>query len=582
MYSQFFIRKRSGTYAETLEAFGVAILVNEILERSAVGGRKITIEDKGLQYLVTTNRSITNEMLDNLGYFQIIKFLIKDNNTVVPSGIAQSECFDYPSQKAEHDHYKGLYDKIEKDNALSSEHKRKARKELAERKISEFGVKTDVEYDVYRELIKNPYASFIKLYSNLSENQNRFPGLVREVLRYYAELPITDREYKLTEEKPTAQQLLNPNQGKGLNRNKADSASMGNLNGSWISETMKISGALQMMTVQYLKVGSGYDLKVYVPEFCNIRLSEGLRLIIEFKRHLKGASPIKLDVLNLLNLIIKFIERTPEYNKGKVKNTIRGFHSVYQKDLGQNKAVANIAFVSTPDFVAYNNKEEGREWITILEEQRNIIASIEEQGDSIQGLQNYRSFLGSSGTTALQYFAHFNYWYAGYLMQAIDREKYYVKPFKTEILTKFYTYMDSRLSEIIHNEGFQSVAQAIRKSTVTLQYTPKESRRFGIRYGLAQQLQNKSKSKVDLATFIGEFVGTYNAETARSAEKNNGQAFRANVKDTELLQFYELLDNFPPRLIGALLTSYGFALTKKETPPEAVANGEDTEIETIN
>ena len=123
------------------------------------------------------------------------------------------------------------------------------------------------------------------------------------------------------------------------------------------------------------------------------------------------------------------------------------------------------------------------------------------------------------------------------------------------------------LTEIISNEGFQAIASAIRKSTVSLQYTPKDQRKFEIRYGLAQQLQNKSKSKGDLATFIGEFIGLYNAETGRYAEKY-GKAPRATVKDKELQSFYEILDNNQPRLIGALLASYGFALTSKENPKE--------------
>ncbi len=586
MYKEFFIHKQSGTYAENLEAFGVAILVNEILQRLEVSGRKIVIEDKGLYYLVTPNKEITAEMLGNLSYFQVVKFLINKSETPIPKGIAKTDCFDYPAQKAEQDWYKAEYDRIEKNKDLNAEKKKVAKQDLAKQKLSEFGKKIDAEFDVYRELIKNPYTSFTKLYENFYQNQDDFSELLKGVLDYYAGFKAKKSKIKLVDEKPTSQQLFNPNQGKGLNKSKANNASMGNLNSYWITETMKISGALKMMSVQYVKVGSGYDLKIYVPEFKNIQLSEGLRLITEFKRYLKSVSPVKLDILNIIDLVIKFIELTPEYNKGKVKNTIQGFHSVYQKDLGQNKAVANIAFINTPDFIEYTDKQEGRDWIEILRNQRAIITSIEELGDSIQGLQYYRNFLGSTGQTALEYFSNFNYWYAGYLMQALDKEKYYVKPFQIETLNKFYNNMNTKelnLTEIIENEGFRAVASAIRKSTVTLQYTPKENRKFDIRYGLAQQLQNKSKSKEDLATFIGEFIGIYNAETGRNAEKNGGKASRANVKDEELIQFYALLDKTPPRLVGALLASYGFALNKKEAPDsEAITNEDSIETENEN
>jgi hypothetical protein len=50
MYKEFYIYKKTGTYSETLEAFGLANLINEILQRSNIGGRKITIENQDSCY----------------------------------------------------------------------------------------------------------------------------------------------------------------------------------------------------------------------------------------------------------------------------------------------------------------------------------------------------------------------------------------------------------------------------------------------------------------------------------------------------------------------------------------------------
>lgn len=144
-----------------------------------------------------------------------------------------------------------------------------------------------------------------------------------------------------------------------------------------------------------------------------------------------------------------------------------------------------------------------------------------------------------------------------------------------------------KLGDRINNPGFISIARAIRRSTVSLQYTPKREREFNIRYGLAQELQVKSKSTDDLATFIGEFVTTYNAETARYEElRRNSNAegsksARAVVKDAELNAFYHLLDGHSSRLVGALLGSYGFALTAKEqpSPPRTDSPIDSAEIE---
>lgn len=579
MFREFTIYKQSGTYAETIEAFGLAILLNEILQRSETTGIRITIEDKQSYFSVVSNKEITTEILQKISYFPIIKFLIKDTETIIPEDVSINQCFDYPTQKAEQDKYKEEFNRINNNPDLSADEKKIARNKLTQQKNDAFGLSIDAEYDIYKELKQNPYASYMKLYENFHANKNDFTALLTNILSYYANTEIQNNKVNLVDKSPTSQQLINPYQGKGLNKLKANNVSMSNLKSFWITETMKISGALQMMAIQYVKVGSSYDLKVYVPEFKQIQLTKAKNIFKEFKRYLKSTTPIKLDIVNIIDLTIRFIILTPEYQKGKIKNTIKGLHTVYQKDLGQNKAVANIAFINTPDFIVYSNKDESKEWIDILKTQKNLINSIEETGNSTQGLQNYRNFLNSNGERSLDYFHSFIRWYAIYLMQSLDNDKYYIKPFETETLNKFYNNMDKQnlnLKEIIENEGFQAIAKAIRKSTVTLQYTPKENRKFDIRYGLAQQLQNKSKSTEDLATFIGEFIGTYNAETARYVEKSNkaiktnvkDKKIRANVKNEELMQFYSLLDKKPAKLIGALLSSYGFSLNKKETSEE--------------
>ena len=256
MYKEFYINKTSGTYAETLEAFGLAILINNILERSNVSDRKVTIADNSYMYVVSSNREITEDMLLKLRYFQIIKFIKKEASQEIPAGI--TDCFDYPANKALQDEYKEQFKQIEK--LKGDEVKKLARKALNEAKLSEFGKKIDSEYDVYREIIKNPYSGFNSLFQNFHNYQESFSVLIKEVLDKYTEKSFSKRAFKLNDEKPTAQQLYNPNQGKGLNKSKANNASMGNIDSNWISETMKISGALKFMICQLVKDGSSYDL----------------------------------------------------------------------------------------------------------------------------------------------------------------------------------------------------------------------------------------------------------------------------------------------------------------------------------
>jgi hypothetical protein len=305
-----------------------------------------------------------------------------------------------------------------------------------------------------------------------------------------------------------------------------------------------------------------FDMKVYVPVFNEMILEEKNTLLKKFKRIASSNTPIKLDILNTFKMCELFLNEHKIRRKRKLKEFLLGFHVVYQKQLSQHtKSVTNIGFLETPNFIDLEDK---KDWLAIIEDQKKIMNGITEQGDSMIGLLAYRNFL--NGSNINEYFK-FHYWYAPYLMHELNKKQTYVTTNKIETLNKIFTLMDISFKEIIENEGFQSVAAAIRKSTVSLQYTPKDQRKFDVQYGLAQKLQNKSKSKDDLVTFIGEFIGKYNSDTARKREKT-GQNFRANVKDKELLAFFELTDKVSSKVLGAMLAAYGFALNKKEKSAE--------------
>ena len=567
MYKDFIVKKQSGTYAETLEAYGVANLINEILIRSNLANNVI-IEDKKTHYLVSSNKEITEEMIGKVKYFQIVKFILKDQTKDLPDGVI--DYYDVQKQKGIMDEFSNRRNEISTNSTLNQDQKKIASKALLKERLGEFGYKIDSEFGVYREISKNPYLSFLNIFENINSNKSDFSNLINTVMTFYTTGNLAKSIITLVDANPTAQLLYNPSQGKGLNKNKANNASMGNLSSGWIRETMKISGALSMMICQYVKSGTSRDLKIFVPEFHHIGIMEARNIIFEFKKSLSSSTAIKSDIINILDLSVKFIERTPEYKRGKIKNTIKGFHVVYQKKLGgptKPGTVSNIGFINTPNFIEYLTTQEGKDWIDILEQQRSLVSNIEELGDSIQGLNNYRNFLGSSNQAALNNFNKFSYWYAGYLMQQLTKGNNFIRTFNTDSLTKLYKFMEPNLTEIIHNDGFKAVAKAIRNSTIKLQKSSGfqiTHKRFQIRYGLAQELNNKSKSKTDFTTFIGEFLAKYDAETAKHKQNNESILFRPNVREDEKNKFFELLDIYPSKLVGALLSSYGFALEKYE------------------
>ena len=560
MYYTFKVKKTTGTYSDSLEAFGLANLINDIQSRAELPHAKLLIEDKGLYYEVTSKPEIQLDQIQELSYFPLFQYVIRNTSETFDENY-----FDYPKQRDLKKERQELTQKAYKEFAG------KDKLELLKQKLKEIERIYSEEkiispqLDVYSQVITpNNFVGFDKLYRNISSNKEFFSEIVQAILDNYSgrKVKLDTKALKGFDDNVTALQIYNPTTGKGQNNVKASSASTGQIRLNWISETMKISGALTNMLCQLVKVGNSYDMKVVVPDFKKAEYNKQKQITLAFKKNIKGNTPLKVDIMNLLIVNKQLIECTDEYSNFKAKNILTGLHSTYQKDLGKNKAVVNIAKLQTPDYMEYDTADEAKDWVEFLKEQINIIGSIEELGDAAQGLIAYRTFLTSSHFPSWEKFI---FWYAEHIMSNFSKSKFAL-PFKVTSLNKFFnntTMSDFKISEIISNEGFQKVAYAIRKSTVTLQYTPKDQRKFEIRYGLAQNLQNKSKSASDLAEFIGEFIATFNAETARYAEKT-GTVLRANIRDNELNQFYVLLDKYPSKVIGALLASYGFALTKNE------------------
>lgn len=559
MYSIFKVKKNAGTYSDVIEAFGLANLLREIQSRVNLPRPKLWIEDKGLYYELLSKPEITDEDLDRLKYFPLFKYVIKNS-----SDTFDEEYFDYPQQRELKKEKQELVQKAYK------EFTGKEKADLLKNRLKEIEkIYNDEKYispqlDVYSQIITpNNFTSSYKLYKNISSNKERFADIIKAILNYYMDQKI-DFDTKLLKsftDSVTALQIYNPTTGKGQNKGKASGASAGPVKLNWISETMKISGTITNMLCQLVKIGNSYDLKVVVPDFRKTEYGKQQQIVLGFKKHIKGNTPLKVDILNLLIANRQLIEYTDEFKNFKAKNILSGLHSTYQKDLGQNKAVVNIAKLQTPSFIEFNSEDEAKDWVEFLNEQINIIGSIEELGDATQGLIAYRTFLTSSHFPS---WTKFIFWYNEHIMSNFSKNKFAL-PFKIKSLNKLLkntTMNEFQISEIISNEGFQRVAYAIRKSTVTLQYTPKDQRMFEIRYGIAQTLQNKSKSAQDLAAYIGEFIGTYNAETARKAELKKG--YRKPVRENNLNDFYSLLDKYPSKVVGALLASYGFALEEKE------------------
>jgi hypothetical protein len=265
MYSTFKVKKTTGTYSDSLEAFGLANLLNDIQSRAELPHAKLLIEDKGLYYEITSKPEIQLDQIKELSYFPLFQYVIRDTSETFDENY-----FDYPKQRDLKKERQELTQKVrnefagkDKSGLLKQKLKEIERIYSEEKFISP-------QLDVYSQVITpNNFVGFDKLYRNISSNKEFFPEIVQAILDNYSGRKVVLNTKVLTnfDDNVTALQIYNPSTGKGQNKGKSSGASAGPIRLNWISETMKISGALTNMLCQLVKVGSSYDMKVVVPDF---------------------------------------------------------------------------------------------------------------------------------------------------------------------------------------------------------------------------------------------------------------------------------------------------------------------------
>ncbi|MGB9561691.1 MAG: hypothetical protein ACPL6C_02655, partial [bacterium] len=125
--------------------------------------------------------------------------------------------------------------------------------------------------------------------------------------------------------------------------------------------------------------------------------------------------------------------------------------------------------------------------------------------------------------------------------------------------------MSFDVSEIINNEGFKALANAVRNATVNAQIALSKNRSdYQVHYGLAQEWKRKARHPKEFTESLSEFAALYNYETARYREQNPDKPHRPFIQTEELNQFFELMKKHDPTLVALLLLAYGFALESKE------------------
>lgn len=585
--SQYYVPKSTGTFADSLLAYGVASLVDEILRQAYASGHSVTLIDAGSWYEVSLSEGLRPEWVNGCRYFSHLVPLVKTAKTDAGSVPATNiRDFDQAWEAVR--------------QALDA---RKAAGPRSQGGPSEAASQQEDMASIPPEhwvtiFIGTRQMQALSTYNNLAklwhETREHFVWNLKAALALFAD-GLADWEAVRAAWRSatgfqgrldvTASQMLNPHQGKGQNREKANALAMENIPRFWIPEYLKAAGVWQCTVPR--KVRDGDDRKTYVLAPVHLSLGSHRRVFQEFERRLWAETSVKMDCIASLLYADTLLEHSEAGQQDElaallaarpVSEVVAGFHAAQYKLLSRNAyTMINLGFIALPRWIGVlRTRDEVQRMRETLAEHRGVLRGIDEgRSDGFRLLGFYRSFLSAG---RWEDFFAFSGGFAAYLMRELDVARRTNRPpqqrsFTTSGLEVIMTG-NKDLLEITRSAGFRNLARAIRKSTVTLQYLLRNQRRselpYEVRYGLAQELLRKSNRNDEFLQALAEFVMSYNAENARVAEKQQDVWRREAVTESDLDEVIELVSRFGAATVAHLLVAYGYARETKEEASEVV------------
>jgi hypothetical protein len=604
--STYFIEKTTNTFADNLAAFGLAFILNEIADDRS----KVRMEDKGYVFAVICEPAIRQEWVEKCKFFVGAPLLItidiaatKKQEKIIkaikgtkldlarlpePDGYS---LLDYQTEKQNKDDFFAWV------NALSLDDKKRWRDGEIRSPSS-----PHPNWEIFRAVNPGALQSYNTPLGIWWHSQTIFPDLLKILLGMVANAPndiekaekawlVLCKENGLEKTKDvTANQLINPSQGKGVNSPKTEWRDPNNVKGFWLLEWLKTVGLFYGSYTRNVAnpkdPRNAKDRKTYVLIPSMLSWSKHQDVMKHFRQAMSASqTAIKMDLLVTLQYTKAFLKH---YEEARVDDLgedifghppadlVSGMQMAFYKNLGNSPAVMNIASVNLPKWVAPHNPEQLTEFQASLDEHILIVRNLDEtRGEQFALLSRYRDFVSGDQLDA---FFEFTNAYSGFVISQLERKKF-VRPFSIQTLeVLFMNSADKKYSEIMQNDGFRNIAYAIRHSTVSLQNAKKFRKpATDIRYGLGQQLARKSAYPDDFLAELGEFLHLYNAENAQLREKDRNP-FRSDVRMEDMEEIVKLVDRFGSKVVCNMLVAFGYAteVRSKEKPESIEQELDDT------
>jgi hypothetical protein len=383
----------------------------------------------------------------------------------------------------------------------------------------------------------------------------------------------------------TNSQVFNPVSGKGVHRAKPDSTAPTSISGEVIDpfkEWLKYRGAYQAM-LPYRTPGG--DFKVFVIAPADIA-TDRLAQIYHEMRRLNLWEPIRLDIEAPLRLAEYLIRRSDVVGGGirlagrRPPDVIRGLHQAFFKSLGTSPALMNYSFMVLPSWFRIIDQEAAKNFVQLIHSfigykaidgVTGCLRSLDEShSDDVLILQQFRQWLASG---ELRDYLEFSCRFSLHVIKRMSEDEW-VKTISTHNLD-ILMIRGYDMQGIIEVQGFKNVAKAIRNATIyALAAQRQDRRKREVHFGLAQKWKQKIKGgNAAFITALSDFVQQYNWQSEDLDKKQEGNASAGRwkhhkVNAADLDEVIGLVEQKGAELIGMMLLAYGYARVPKTDPAE--------------
>lgn len=548
------IPKKTGTYADTLQAIGLADLLYEL------SGELPEIIDQGCDFKISTKQWEPGEWCAPTPGYPYIWDSKKEPKP--PSG----PFLDYRSEVKKRD--------ILREALKSAAAQNRAR---IKNKLQEQGLempeapKPELALATILASMRKNWEGDRQLYRWLTEDAPRALSWTKHKLGLDGS-PTDDPKWSNT-------QFLNPTTGKGVHSPKTTARAPNAINPA-LTDPFEDWLKFRASFIAMLAYRNGDDFKLFVLEPA-LATSAMLAEIATDLRTLNLWGGVRLDIHAVLRCTEELILHSDLVGGGSAhlrgrtpRDLISGLRQAYFKSLGTAAALMNEALLPLPDWFNIRNRDDAEKMLAIIEEfigqpgKAGCLAILQENhSDEGATLQQFRDWLA---TGSLHDFLSFHAEFAVHLMHKRDQQEW-TRPFSTENLTFLLSKEKYSMNEIVTNPGFLSIARAIRNATI---YSVGDRAvEINTRFGLAQEWKQKLRSgKAEFIGAVADFVQQYNWEVINRLKRKYHV-----VGTTDLDELSRLIDlpGVGVETVGLLLLAYGYAQAPKTEAKIPAAGGNE-------